>query len=68
MRTQNCAGWPALGIAERGLMAMKLSAGLLTGAILLSACTLEQKPMSRDLTDFGTRYAAAWSRRPPNFE
>jgi len=49
-------------------MAMKLSAGLLTGAILLSACTLEQKPMSRDLTDFGTRYAAAWSRRPPNFE
>ena len=40
---------------------MKLSVGLLSGALLLSACTSEEKPMSRDLTDFGTRYAAAWS-------
>jgi len=44
---------------------MKLSAGLLTGAILLSACALEDKPMTRDLTDFSTRYAAAWSSQNP---
>jgi len=44
---------------------MKLSAALLTGAMLLSACTLEMKPMNRDLTDFGARYAAAWSSRNP---
>jgi hypothetical protein len=46
-------------------MAMKLCAGLLTGAILLSAYALEEKPMSRDLTDFCIRYAAAWSSQNP---
>jgi len=44
---------------------MKLSAALLTGAMLLSAFTLEMKPMNLDLTDFGARYAAAWSSRNP---
>jgi len=44
---------------------MKLCAGLLNGAILLSAYALEEKPMSRDLTDFCTRYAAAWSSQNP---
>jgi hypothetical protein len=40
---------------------MMLCVGILSGALLLSACSAEEKPMSRDLTDFGTRYAAAWS-------
>ena len=44
---------------------MKLSAGLVTVTILLSACTSEEKPMTRDLTDCSTRYAAAWSSQNP---
>jgi hypothetical protein len=45
---------------------MKLSViGFLSGVLLVSACTSEEKPMSRDLTDFGTRYAAAWSSQNP---
>lgn len=40
---------------------MKLSVGFLSGALLLAACASEERPMIRDLTDFGTRYAAAWS-------
>jgi hypothetical protein len=44
-----------------GVNAMKLSVGFLSGALLLSACTNEEKPMGRDLTDLGTRYASAWS-------
>ena len=45
----------------------KLSAiGLLSAALLASAaCTWEEKPMKYDLTDFGTRYAAAWSSQNP---
>ena len=40
--------------------------GLLSGAVLMSAaCTSEEKPMKHDLTDFGTRYAAAWSSQIP---
>jgi hypothetical protein len=44
---------------------MKLSIAVLSGAALLSACMSDEKPMGRDLTDFGTRYAAAWSSQNP---
>jgi hypothetical protein len=44
---------------------MRLSVGFISGALLLVACTSEDKPMSRDLTDFGNRYAAAWSSQNP---
>lgn len=33
--------------------------------IVSTACTSEGKPMTHSLTDFGTRYAAAWSSRNP---
>jgi hypothetical protein len=40
--------------------------GLLTGAVFLfAACATEQQPMKRDLTEFGRRYAAAWSSQNP---
>jgi hypothetical protein len=44
---------------------MRLSVRFLGAALLLSGCTSEEKPMSRDLIDFGTRYAAAWSSQDP---
>ena len=44
---------------------MRLSGGLLSGALLLLACTSEEVPKSRNITDFGTRYAAAWSSQNP---
>jgi len=43
-----------------------IAIGLLSGAALVfSSCTLEEKSMKLDLTDFGTRYAAAWSSQNP---
>jgi uncharacterized protein (TIGR02246 family) len=40
--------------------------GLLSGAVFLfAACATEQQPVERDLTDFGRRYAAAWSSQNP---
>jgi hypothetical protein len=40
--------------------------GFLGGiALLFAACATEQQPMKRDLTDFGSRYAAAWSSQNP---
>lgn len=40
--------------------------GLLGGALLVSAaCSSGDRPMKHDLTDFGTRYAAAWSSQDP---
>ena len=44
---------------------MRLSVGFLSGALLMAACASGEKPMSRDLTDLGTRYAAAWSSQNP---
>ena len=44
----------------------KIVIGLLSGAVLVSAaCTSEEKVMKHNLTDFGTRYAAAWSSQTP---
>jgi uncharacterized protein (TIGR02246 family) len=40
--------------------------GFVSGAVLLlAACATEQQPVERDLTDFGRRYAAAWSSQNP---
>ena len=40
--------------------------GFLSGMVLLfAACATKQQPMDRDLTDFGRRYAAAWSSQNP---
>jgi hypothetical protein len=40
--------------------------GVLSVAVIVSAaCTWEGKPMKHSLTDFGTRYAAAWSSQKP---
>jgi len=44
---------------------MKLSIGLFSLAVLLAACASRGKPMTPDLTDLGTRYAAAWSSQDP---
>lgn len=44
---------------------MKLIVGFLSAALLLSACASEDELMRRDLTDLGTRYAAAWSSQNP---
>lgn len=40
--------------------------GFLCGAVFLfAACATEQQLVERDLTDFGKRYAAAWSSQNP---
>jgi uncharacterized protein (TIGR02246 family) len=40
--------------------------GFLGGTVFfLAACAAQQQPMQRDLTDLGTRYAAAWSSQDP---
>lgn len=40
--------------------------GFLCGAVLLvAACATDQQPMERDLSEFGKRYAAAWSSQDP---
>ncbi len=40
--------------------------GFLGAVIIVSAgCTSERKPMQQNLTEFGTRYAAAWSSQNP---
>jgi ketosteroid isomerase-like protein len=40
--------------------------GFVGGVVLLiAACATQQQPMKRDLTDFGRRYAAAWSSQNP---
>jgi uncharacterized protein (TIGR02246 family) len=44
---------------------MRLSLALLCAALLSSACTPKKQPMQNELTDFGTRYAAAWSSQNP---
>ena len=44
---------------------MKLSIAFVSGAALLCACTLQDKPTGPALTDLGTRYAAAWSSQNP---
>lgn len=44
---------------------MMRSFAFLSAALLLLACTPEEKPVNPDLTDFGTRYAAAWSSQDP---
>jgi hypothetical protein len=47
-------------------MSKLIALGLLSGAVLVfSSCTSEDKSMKLDLTDFGTRYAAAWSSQNP---
>jgi len=47
-------------------MSKLIAIGLLSGAVLVSSsCTSEEKSMKLDLTDFGTRYAAAWSSQNP---
>ncbi len=47
-------------------MSKLIAIGLLSGAALVfSSCTSEEKSMKLDLTDFGTRYAAAWSSQNP---
>ena len=47
-------------------MSKLIAIGLLSGAVLVfSSCTSQEKSMKLDLTDFGTRYAAAWSSQNP---
>lgn len=54
-----------LGIAGTGVGAMKRIVGSLSAALLLSACASKETRVGHDLTDLGTRYAAAWSSQNP---
>ena len=53
----------ALGITETGVMMRSFA--FLSAALLLLACAPRGKPMNPDITDFATRYAAAWSSQNP---
>ncbi len=47
-------------------MAKVILIGFLSAAVIASvACHPQEKPIKNDLTDMGTRYAAAWSSQDP---